>query len=163
MHLHPFRLLSLATAALMVVALSACGFHLRGDLALPEQLHLDTADPHSRLIYQLKRTLADRGVRLSRSASTQLWLGEPKESGRVLSFVGGRSRERELILGVAIRVNDGAEERLVARRDYSYDELAALGSLNQEEQLREEMERELIERLLRRLARSGGAGPVGAE
>ena len=155
-------LLLLPPLLLLLLALAACGFQLRQDIALPpayERIQLETVDPFSALGQDLGNALVRAGATLvegERSAvlrisadhvtSAPLTVGE---SGRVQEYALRHRVEVEL-LGP-----DGSvampRQIVELSRDYTFDSSEALGSPGEEEVVREELRREMVQAILRRL------------
>lgn len=156
---------------LLAVMLTGCGFHLRGQVSLPENMRVVSIDgiaPYSEFAVELRRALANNGVSVVDSASSAqaiIKLSGLRFDRRVLSVspLTGKVREYELVYSVDMRVVDTAGKQLLAPhrlrqvRDFLFDENAVLGKATEEAQLRKEMQAELIQQVLRRLqARQAG-------
>ena len=148
----------------LVLALSACGFQLRGDARLPEamaQTWLDVPDRNSGFARELSLRLRSSGVEL---------LNEPDEGSAVLRIHAERLRSEPLTISGQARVREfvlifdldfellGADgEPLVPRetlrltREYSFDEQAILAATREEEFLRAELRQAMASRLMLRL------------
>src|SRR6218665_542611 len=156
-------LLALAPVAL----LPACGFHLRG---LPEfglaSLYIE-APSGSLLAQQLQRALEGAGTKLlvlrepAALASAQAILDLLQEQReRVVVGLNASGQVRELQLRLRIRFKlrtPGGEElipdtELLQQRDISYNETIALAKEAEEALLYRNMQTDLVQQLLRRLA-----------
>lgn len=146
----------------LVLALSACGFHLRGEAKLAPSLStlkLVIADPNSPLGRDLESALERAGVRLSESDSATLKIGTVQLVTEPLT-VGPRARVQEYRIRykIALEVTGAAGTALLPNtpieltRDYSFDETQALGAQAEEELLKKELERDMVQQILRRLA-----------
>ena len=148
----------------LALLLAACGFQLRGTLVLPPVLQatLLEGDRFSLLARELDTVLRNAGARVvdSRGQATAVLkvLGETSAQ-RVLSVsVVGRVAEYELHHRVEYRLEDPHGEVLVnnqvlsARRSFQFDENDVLGKANEEQGLREEMQRDLALRILQQLS-----------
>lgn len=154
----------LLSLCVLVALTTACGWHLRGAIALPsnvEQLHLSAEDSFSPLMTELRERLADSGVELVPSASAapySLDITEQEQESRVAG-VGGdalaNAYELTLEARYDIRRSTGEPiaEDLSSSVIRSYNSSAAsAGSGAQEELLvLREMRRELAQQILRRL------------
>jgi LPS-assembly lipoprotein len=148
--------------SLLVATLAGCGFQLRQEASLPPEfsrLRLETVDPFSPLGRDLGRALERAGVELTeapgaavlrvpvdRLGSAPLTVGE---SGRVQEYQLRYHVEAELV---------GADGRVAMplqaielTRDYTFDTAQALGSPGEEEVVREELRREMVQAILRRI------------
>ena len=154
----------LALLALALV-LSACGFQLRGSYALPyESLHI--ALPSGSVIGAgLKRQIrASGGTRIleveekDEAQGTFVQTSETREK-RILSLgTSGRVREVRLVLRYSYRVLDPKGRELVGNtgievtRDATYDDSAILAKEQEEQLLWRDIENDLVQQILRRLA-----------
>jgi LPS-assembly lipoprotein len=148
----------------LVLLLAACGFQLRGTVVLPpvmDNTRLE-GDRFSLLVSELGRVLENAGARLAdgdgKATAVLRVLGE-NSTQRVLSVgAAGRVAEYELYHRVEYRLEDVRGEVLVptqalsARRSYQFDENDVLGKANEEESLREEMQRDLALRIVQQLS-----------
>ena len=150
-----------------VAGLAACGFHLRGapEFAF-ESLYL-AAPATSTLARELQRTLESSGGRLQvlRDAallpSAQMVLDilqEKQERVAVSLTAAGQVRELQLRLRVQIRLRgaDGAvwiaPTELLQTRDISYSETIALAKEAEEALLFRNMQTDIVQQIVRRLA-----------
>lgn len=152
----------IATLAL-AVGLAGCGFRLRGAATLPfETLYLGFG-PNSPFGTELARNIrAGSGTRVvedrTRAAAIFELLGESRERDVLSVNAQGRAREIQLRLRIAFRVHDGkgrdliAPTQLVAQRDLAYSEEAALAKEAEEVLLFRDMQSDLVQQLLRRMA-----------
>jgi LPS-assembly lipoprotein len=144
---------------------TACGFALRGEAVLPAALRmasLDVADPYSPLSRDLSAALRRGGVDL-RAAGTA---GAGRIAVPVNAFVvepltvGAEARVQEYVVRYRVELEaaaaDGsvllARTPIVLERDYSFDETQALGAQAQQDLIVKELQREMVQQILRRLA-----------
>ena len=154
------RTLLLLTALL----LSACGFHLRGQVALPfESLYLDAANPTTPLIGELRRNLESNGVKLVDTpdqATVVLNIVFEIPDKQVLSLGGdGRVNEFRLSYRVSLRAHDQQQdwipaEEIALNRDYSYDDTQVLAKEAEEALLYQGMRSDMVQQIMRRLSRA---------
>lgn len=149
--------------ALLALVISACGFHLRGVVELPEDMrniYVDTKDGN--LMRELNALLGDGGgtvVTASDDADVILKVGPGLFDRRVLSFDPDTGKELEIEISYALpysaRRPDGEtlQQRrvLTLQRNYIFDSSALLGTTRQESTLREEMQRDAVQQILRQL------------
>lgn len=154
-----------AATALLVATLllAACGFQLRGAYALPyESLHIGLPDT-SVIGAGLKRQiLAGGGTRLAETPAaaqgTLVQSAEVRERQILSLSTAGRVREVRLHYRFAYRVVDAKGRDLVPitgielTRDLTYDDSAVLAKEQEEVILWRDMESDLVQQLLRRLA-----------
>ena len=156
-------------ALLGALSLAACGFHLRGQQKLPfDSLYVPPGSP---LSLELKRNLA------AAAKETRL-VDDPKEAQAVLGFTNetrekiilsfdtsGRVREYQLRYVVAFRLTDAkgqvyiptSEIRLT--RDISFSDAQVLSKEAEEAQLYRDMQSDMVQQLLRRIAAARAAKP----
>ncbi|MEL0081698.1 MAG: LPS assembly lipoprotein LptE [Gammaproteobacteria bacterium] len=146
----------------LVVSLTACGFHLRGQLDLPAAMaatYIESNGVNADLVKKLRSSLRGNGaaVTTDRTEATAILrlLGDTYDR-RVLSVGGGRKiREFELHYAVRFELVELGGDRLVATqtielfRDYTYDENDILGKQGEEANIRKDMIREAADRVLR--------------
>lgn len=166
--MHLYRTAVCIIIMLMASMLSACGFHLRGDVALAPQLariHIQGADPYDPLVRDLTRALTSAGstvVADPAEATAVLQIVSNSAARRVLSVqTTGKVQEYELYQTLEFRVRDAAgrelldAQRLELTRDYLYDADDVLGKAGEEETLRRDMRRDLVRLALLRLEALG--------
>jgi LPS-assembly lipoprotein len=144
----------------MAVALASCGFQLRGvsDLSFKT---LDIQGSKLTISKGLKQWVTTNGVRVvddADKAEAFLELMSENYEKRIRSLSGrGLVREFELNYRVSFRTRDasnplwGPEQVVQVRRDFSYNDTALLGKLEEEERLREDMRKDVIREIMRRL------------
>jgi LPS-assembly lipoprotein len=149
-----------------VLALSACGFQLRGangKSTLPfKTVYLGVADT-SALGVELKRYIrasGDTAVVTDPKAAQAVIdiLSELREKVTLTLNTQGRVREYSLFYKVRFRVKDGAEKELLAptelivKRDLSFNESQAIAKEKEEETLYRDMQSDVVQQILRRVA-----------
>ena len=159
------RALRLASAACLVLLLAACGFQLRGSYALPyESLHI--ALPSGSVIGAgLKRQIrAGSGTKLldvedkDKAQGTFVQTEEQRERLILSLSTSGRVQEVRLRLRYSYRILDPKGRELVPNtgveviRDSTYDDSAILAKEQEEQLLWRDMENDLVQQILRRLA-----------
>lgn len=155
--------LFLGTLLLLLMQLSACGFHLRGAVPLPEQMQRTriVGAERSELFYAVENGLINAGsevVTSSADATAVLTLHSQGMQRRLLSVdAQGRAAEYELVLRVVFSLADRAgrriadQERVEVVRDFSFDPDNVLARSEEEAALRSEMYRFAVEQMMRRL------------
>jgi len=171
MRRHPL----LAGAAALVLALAAagCGFKLRGTAALPfETLYAGFA-PNSPIGADFRRMIrVASGTRLvDRPADAQARLevlNEVREKETVGFSSTGRPREYQLRLRFGFRLVDtqGAvlipNTELLLRRDITTTDTQVVAKEQEEAILYREMQSDLVQQMLRRLAAAPAVAPAPA-
>lgn len=155
------RLLGLAATLSL---LAACGFKLREQVSLPSNLatlRIETGDPFSPLQRDLEQALRRAGATIVET---------PTEGAAVLRIfasridrlplsVGDTGRVAEFLLRYTVEFEllDAAAQVVLPRqsiemdRDYTFDTEQALGTPGEEELVRAELERDMVQTLLRRI------------
>lgn len=160
-------------AVLLVVltlVLSACGFHLREEAKLPagmQRVRVEGAEPVSPLGRDLRRALERSGAQIVDAGGTgvaALRIGVNRIGTDVLS-VGGNARANEYTLRyhVEFDVVDAAGAPILPRqvleltREFTFDASQALGVAAEQDLLTQELQREMVQAILRRIESRGGA------
>ena len=154
----------LITLLIIIVPLliNACGFHLRGSVDFnfsSIQIQSEAAD---HVAQEVERILLAEGVQIASSteqAQAVLFLRNEKTDKRVLtvSSISGKLEEVELNFRVTMEVRQPDDTVLLSEqvisllRDYSFDDQAVLAMAAEEEVLREEMFRDVVAQIIRRL------------
>ncbi|MDH3688118.1 MAG: LPS assembly lipoprotein LptE [Gammaproteobacteria bacterium] len=166
----PIRSLLLVVLAFSL--LQGCGFHLRGQVDLPSsmsELYIKIGSGYPGLERELTAALRENGVEVLTSpsgSSSTLDLFDVLFE-RDLSTLDTRGKVSGYALRylVQFRVTDPAGEvmlegtRVRARRDFEFESTQVLQSQEEQDFLRESMERELALQILRRLS-AIAAAPV---
>lgn len=144
----------------LAVALSACGFQLRGTgttkIALTD-ISLTARDAYGYTVKELTRTLEQSGVKVHPGAAYQLDLVNESESQRTTSYTSSaRSAEYELTTKVDYQLV-GHEKRVLlndsveVNSTITHDGSNLAGSQSASDQVRSEMRRQLVQNLMLRL------------
>ena len=156
---------ALSTALLCATLLSACGFQLRGKADLPySSLYIALPEANT-LRAKLARSInAGSKTALAGSAiGSQAILGITGDNTvkNILSLnSAGRVREYELVRTFGYRVHDPAGRdlippgQIVVKRDITFDDSQVLSKQTEEGLLIRDMEDDIVQQLLRRLAAS---------
>src|SRR3989338_6585949 len=106
------RMIALLLTALL---LTACGFHLRGQVGMPfDTLYLDAANPRTAFIADLRRNLEANNVKLVNSA---------EQADVVLNIVREIPEMQILALGYSGRLNEFQLLYRVSLRAYDLKQL----------------------------------------
>lgn len=149
---------------LLTGLLSACGFHLAKEAQLPaamSRIAVQGADPYSPLIVDLGKALARSGSRLVEADAgpgAVLRFGANSVRTDVLS-VGGNARANEYTIRHHVEFDvvaaDGkvllAPQVIELSRDFTFDASQALGVAAEQELLIDELRRDMVQAILRRL------------
>lgn len=164
------RRLAWVWLTLAALAVTACGFHLRGAAQLPAPMartYVAGIGEHSELARQLRPELGANGVEVvsrPEEAGAHLVVMRDDMQRQVLS-VGERARVREFQLRyrVAFRVRapDGTvlipEQSLELVRDFTFDQRQVLAKTGEEAILREDLFRDMARLMLTRIEAVGTA------
>lgn len=145
---------------LSIVLLAGCGFHLRGQVALPySTLHISGPSATS-VSSSLKRVLRSSGVRLlDRQEDAELTLvilSDVREKSILSLSAAGRAQEYELRQRLSYRIITAGEPDLPAgeiltQRSISFNDAQVLAKESEENLLYRDMENDVVQQLLRRL------------
>jgi LPS-assembly lipoprotein len=148
--------------ALLLVALAACGFRLRGTADVPfETLYVPNAT--SGIALDLKRSIqAGTNARVvddAGKADAVMQFTEESRQKEVLSLTGtGRVREFQLRYRVGFRVHDGKgvdfvpQNTIQLTRDVTFNDTEILAKEQEEQLLFRDMQTDMVQQILRRLA-----------
>jgi LPS-assembly lipoprotein len=152
----------LAPVWVLIASLAGCGFHLRGQTALPfETLYIPGTNP---LAVELRRNVsAASKTRLSDSPKTAqavFGLTEETRDKVILSFTSaGKVNEYRLRYRVGFRVTDpnGAQvflptSEILLTRDMTYNDTQVLAKQDEEALLYRDMQTDMVQQIMRRLA-----------
>jgi len=158
----------------LMTLIAGCGFQLRGAYTLPyESIYLSVPD-YSLIGAGLKRAIRASGsTRLADTATdaqaTFLPTAEEKLPIILALSSAGRVREKRLRYRYGYRIVDSKGRDLVLpgmielNRDLTYSDSAVLAKTQEEDLLWRDMENDLIQQLMRRLAATQPDFPVPAE
>ena len=158
--------LVLAAMLVLVLALAvpACGFRLQGHTPLPPELrspYIETQDRQSEFVQSLGHVLRISGAHpvLDKDAATAILnISRDQFVRRVLAVTANNQpTEYELTYTIRVAVSSGGRELLPSQelsstRAYSFDERLLLAKSHEEDVLRQDMARDLADRVMRRLS-----------
>ncbi|WP_211444936.1 LPS assembly lipoprotein LptE [Collimonas humicola] len=162
-------------AMLLITAmLCACGFHLRGSANLPFSSLYMTFAPTSPLGIELKRNIVASGNTkvLSKPEGAEATLGvlsETREKVILTTNSSGRPSEYMLYYRLTFHVTDAQNKELLAptlitlKRDISYNSSQELSKDAEEVLLYRDMQSDMVQQILRRLAAIKTAQPTQPE
>lgn len=165
------RLLLLLAVLLLGSAVGGCGFKLRGAYSLPfDTIYINQAE-FTPLYALLKRNIeassATRVVKEKKEAQASFLITGDVPQKIILSLdTAGNVVEYRLVRAFSFRVVDAADHELVpagvitVHRDISFSNPQVLSKQSEEALLWRDIENDLVQQILRRLAT---AKPVGAE
>ncbi len=147
----------------LLAGLAGCGFKLRGAYTLPyESIYISGAD-YNLIVAGLKRAIIGSGSakladKASEAQATFLPTNEIREPVILSLSSAGRVREKRLRYVYGYRIVDGKGRDLVPPssvelyRDISYADSDVLAKTQEEDLLWRDMEKDLVQQLLRRIA-----------
>jgi len=144
----------------LAVLLSACGFQLRGtgttELAIKE-LDVSARNAYGETVTDLRKVLENSGVKVYTGAPYKLVLVNEQETQRNLSYASaGRASDIELNTTLNFEIQ-GREslpllsDKIQVQKVVSHDGNNLVGSDSETIQVRKEMRRELVQRMVLRL------------
>jgi len=154
-------------ALLVLLSLTACGFQLRGSYNLPwERLHIGGLPENSELYFQIKRSVESGSLTRiatdAKQANASLAILQNLQHKSILSLSGkGLVREFQLTRTFVYRVVDAQgkellpQSQIIIQRDMTFDDERIFAKEAEELMIWREMQQDLVQQLLRRLAASG--------
>jgi len=155
---------ALTVTAAAVALLAGCGFHLQGHTPLPAVVknpYVEAPDRQSEFVQSLRHALLANGAQLAQQrdkASVVVSIVRDSVVRRVLSVSAlNQPNEYEVTYTVGFAVTSGDKELLppqevTATRTYSFGERLLLAKGHEEDVLRQDMARDLADRVMRRLS-----------
>ncbi len=151
--LRPTSRLALLLTSLSL--LTACGFHLRGDIDLPPalaQVHIIGADRD--LVDLLTNALQQNGARVTdtQADATVITVTTSRFQRNTLATdSAGLASVYRVDYQVTFTVTDHTAQTITQQRTYNYDPTQQLQSEQEERFLQTEMQREVVMQIVRRL------------
>ncbi len=150
---------------LSLLLLSACGFHLRGDVGMPfATLYLESGGANSALVSELRRNLVSNKavlVNQAEKADVVLQIVSEVADKQILTLSGaGRVNEFQLRYRVSLHAYDLKHntwipaEEMYLYRNFSYDDTKILAKESEEALLFQSMRNDMAQQILRRLGRA---------
>lgn len=150
--------------AALVSLLSGCGFHLRAEAQLPsgmQRVIIQGAEPVNPLGRDLRKALMRSGAQIVDTVADGVAVMRVGANGittDVLS-VGGNARANEYTMRYRVEfdVVDAAGANLLPKqtieltRDFTFDATQALGVAAEQDLLTQELQRDMVQAILRRL------------
>lgn len=158
----------LAFLAAVVSVLCACGFQLREEARLPagmQSVLIEGAEPISPLGRDLRKALVRSGAQIAERAApgiSVMRIMANQITTDVLS-VGGNARANEYTMRYRVEfdVVDASGSSLLARqtieltREFTFDANQAIGVAAEQDLLTDELQRDMVQTILRRLEAIG--------
>ena len=148
-----------------VIFLQSCGFHLRGEIDLPPEIHqlaIDDVTTTSQIAPVLRIQLRRHDIKLLDNideAKLVIEIDSERQQRRVMTVSPeGQVQEFELMYIVNYSIHNIDNEKasiskqnLTIRRGLRFDETAVLGKTSEETRLQQDMVNAAAEQILRRL------------
>ncbi|MEO0367458.1 MAG: LPS assembly lipoprotein LptE [Pseudomonadota bacterium] len=161
----PKQLLNLLAMLLLAASLTACGFHLRGNIPLPENIqNMQIRAPEGTFKDELEDILVNAGANIvadRRSADVVLRVLKA-ESERDVGTLNERGLANSYDLTFTVRyelVGRGGtivkeETRVKEQRRYDFDPTLVIETESEERALQEDMEQDVALKIVRQLSRA---------
>ncbi len=165
------RLSQIALRALLAggfALLSACGFHLRGEAQLPaglDRVYVESSDPSGPLKRNVERALERSGAKVEKAAGEGI--GEVRLTGISLAPIvrsvsaNARVNEFTMLYHVELQITDASGKVLLPKqvveqsRVFTFDETQAIGTGAEQDEIKKEMEREMVQTIIRKIEAAG--------
>jgi len=168
-------LVSLVRIVVYIVLLSliaGCGFHLRGsqgDDVVLERIHISSTNARDEFVRELKDSLQRRNMTVvdeRADASYSLRVSPERTSRRAVATSSDVTvSEYELRMAVEFELFDTGGEpviestEIIAERIFVFDRNSLTGTGEEEELLKEEMRRDLVRQMIRRVNAAVNSAP----
>ncbi len=147
---------------ILLLVLNGCGFNLRGTADFDISFIAINSESSSKIASEVKRLLTEQGIQVvsnPNAAQAIVYLRNEIIDRRVLtvSSISGKQEEFELNYKVEMNVRQPDDTILMERqnisllRDYMFDEKTVLAMGAEDELLRQEMLRDIVAQIMRRL------------
>jgi LPS-assembly lipoprotein len=162
------KMLRIAVIAAIVLALSACGFQLRGEAKLPadmQRVHVAVSDAFSPLKRDVEAALARSGATVESAPGehiAEITLSAVSLAPVVRS-VGANATVNEFSMvyhvELGIQGSDGKTllptQVIEHSRDYTFDQTQAIGSNAEQDEIKKGMERDMVQAIMFKIASIG--------
>lgn len=162
------KMLRIAAIAVVVLALSACGFQLRGEAKLPadlQRVNVAVSDAFSPLKRDVEAALARSGATVENAPGdhiAEITLSAVSLAPVVRS-VGANATVNEFSMvyhvELSIRGSDGKTllptQVIEHSRDYTFDQTQAIGSNAEQDEIKKGMERDMVQAIMFKIASVG--------
>ena len=159
------KMIAVISAALM---LSACGFKMRGEANLPaalQRVHVQIADSYSGLKRDLEAALVRSGAKVEENSGegiAEITLANVSLAPIVRS-VGASAfvNEFSMVYHVELAIADGDGKSLLPlqviehSREFTFDQSQAIGTNVEQEEIKKEMERNMVQTIMRKVEAAG--------
>ena len=162
---------TLLLLALFAPLLTACGFHLRGEAQLPaglDRVYVESSDPSGPLKKNVEHALERSGAKIEKAAGEGI--AEVRLTGisvaPIVRSVSANARVNEftMLYHLELQINDAAgkvvlpKQILERSRVFTFDETQAIGTGAEQDEIKKEMEREMVQVVMRHIEAARGKG-----
>jgi LPS-assembly lipoprotein len=162
------RLPSLVCLFALALMLSACGFKLRGEANLPssvQRVHVQIADPFSPLKRDLEAALKRAGAKIEAESGDGIAeiILSTVSLAPVVRSVGATAfvNEFSMIYHVEMQIADTEGNALTTlqviehSREFTFDRTQAIGISVEQDEIKKEMERDMVQAVMRKVEAAG--------
>jgi LPS-assembly lipoprotein len=160
----PRRTVSFLLLAGIVALLSACGYHLRGEVQLPpgmERVHVDSSDQFGPLKRNVEKALERSGAKIEPAAGdgiAEVNLTAVSLAPIVRSVsANAKVNEFTMLYHVELQITDGSGKVVVPKqvveqsRVFTFDQTQAIGTGAEQDVIKKEMERNMTQVVMRKV------------
>ena len=152
-------------------SLAACGFHLRGEAQLPaglDRVYVESSDPNGPLKRNVEHALERSGAKIERAAGDGV--AEVRLMGvslaPIVRSVGANARVNEftMLYHLEMQINDAAGKVVMPKqviersRVFTFDQTQAIGTGAEQDEIKKEMERDMVQVVVRHIEAAKGKG-----
>ena len=150
--------------AALVLLLSACGYHLRGEAQLPsgmERVHVDSSDQFGPLKRNVEKALERSGAKVEPAAGdgiAEVTLGAVSLAPIVRSVSSNaRVNEFTMLYHLELQITDGSGKVVLPKqvveqsRVFTFDQTQAIGTGAEQDEIKKEMERDMTQVVMRKV------------
>jgi len=158
------RLVSFLLLAGSVPLLSACGYHLRGEVQLPpgmERVHVDSSDQFGPLKRNVEKALERSGAKIEPAAGdgiAEVNLSAVSLAPIVRSVAANaKVNEFTMLYHVELQITDGNGKIVLPKqvveqsRIFTFDQTQAIGTGAEQDEIKKEMERDMTQVVMRKV------------
>ena len=150
-----------ALLLLSTLLLSACGFHLRGSISLPEGVEPIYVSGNNAIATEIRNQLSSNDIQITNDitqAQYQLIISDHSAQKRTVSLgEGGRVAEYQITINTSFTIKDRQGKTLVEPRQLSTRKIIrndpnnVISTAEEEALLRSEMQQNLASKIIRQL------------
>ena len=158
------RIASFMLLAGIVPLLSACGYHLRGEVQLPsgmERVHVDSSDQFGPLKRNVEKALERSGAKIEPAAGdgiAEVNLSAVSLAPIVRSVAANaKVNEFTMLYHVELQITDGTGKVVLPKqvveqsRIFTFDQTQAIGTGAEQDEIKKEMERDMTQVVMRKV------------